>query len=634
MKTDYRDRLIRQEKISKKFVIDGSKGRFAKKVVSTDHLKQTKKMDHTKKINRRVGSERLIQKKPPGKLSRETTGKTLGNPREGDSKETATLETSKVIGRSGKNAGKAAKRVTKGTFQSVKKGKELLEKKAKPSEVLVTAGRGAKKGTINTSKAAKNVVFNEIHQFKGDPEAEGITEATQLKETVQTGRAAISSMKSSSQAVKKVGKAAVKGTKTGTQTLKQGGKQVNKIGKASYKATQRVAEVTIHKAQQLLSKEAAKVLVTKLIVPLVSVVLVFSLMTMLVSSFGLMAVGTDDCDTSTNYDNIPTKDMEANAKAIAAVIKKEVPESTSQGIAGALGAMQFESQLNPNAVNKSSGATGIAQWLGSRLTALKDFAAKKGKQETDLGVQVSYLLSELNSSYYLSSKKILSMTNVHDACKEWVMKFEGLSQDPGQWYLSQRDAYADHWFAALGNDPITEGTFGNGSDGELSGLACDDGNSGDILAVAKSWLGWFHYPHPDTHSVAQVGGDALHPEKEGITDCSGYVWLVLNKAGYKVPPSMGWYTGSMASDAKTSHQYFKQVSQSEAHAGDVVIVNVGAGVGGSGHTGILTEKWRGKDTKIIQEGGSGDRVNIDAFGSSFMSLLDGGDVVLVRAIKK
>ncbi|MFP9075857.1 phage tail tip lysozyme, partial [Enterococcus faecalis] len=73
--------------------------------------------------------------------------------------------------------------------------------------------------------------------------------------------------------------------------------------------------------------------------------------------------------------------------------------------------MQFESQLNPSAVNPSSGATGIAQWLGPRLTSLKEFAHKKGKKDTDLGVQVEFLLSELNSSYYQSSKKILAMTD-------------------------------------------------------------------------------------------------------------------------------------------------------------------------------------------------------------------------------
>lgn len=50
-------------------------------------------------------------------------------------------------------------------------------------------------------------------------------------------------------------------------------------------------------------------------------------------------------------------------------------------------------------------------------------------------------------------------------------------------------------------------------------------------------------------------------------------WLTLNKAGYKVPANMGWFTGTMASDAKGSHQYLKQISENDAKASDIVIVN-------------------------------------------------------------
>ncbi|MGC6761470.1 phage tail tip lysozyme, partial [Escherichia coli] len=123
-----------------------------------------------------------------------------------------------------------------------------------------------------------------------------------------------------------------------------------------------------------------------------------------------------------------------------------------------------------------------------RLTSLKEFAHKKGKKETDLGVQVEFLLSELNSSYSQSSKKILAMTDVHEACKEWVMKFEGLSQDSSQWYLDQRNSYADHWYATLGtSDPIAEGTISNGADSELNTLTCDlESDGGDIMGIAKS----------------------------------------------------------------------------------------------------------------------------------------------------
>ena len=98
---------------------------------------------------------------------------------------------------------------------------------------------------------------------------------------------------------------------------------------------------------------------------------------------------------------------------------------------------------------------------------------------------------------------------------------------------------------------------------------------------------------------------------------------------------MGWFTGSMASDAKGSHQYLKQISENDAKAGDIVIVNQGAGAGNNGHTAILMDKWQGKDTKIIEEGGdTTGHVNESKFGTAFYSLLSGGDVTLARPIKK
>lgn len=108
----------------------------------------------------------------------------------------------------------------------------------------------------------------------------------------------------------------------------------------------------------------------------------------------------------------------------------------------------------------------------------------------------------------------------------------------------------------------------------------------------------------------------------------------MQKAGYKVPANMGWFTGTMASDAKGSHQYLKQISENDAKAGDIVIVNQGAGAGNNGHTAILLGKWQGKATKIIEQGGTGDKVNESTFGTAFYSLLNGSDVTLARPIKK
>ncbi|MGX7223557.1 phage tail tip lysozyme [Enterococcus raffinosus] len=153
----------------------------------------------------------------------------------------------------------------------------------------------------------------------------------------------------------------------------------------------------------------------------------------------------------------------------------------------------------------------------------------------------------------------------------------------------------------------------------------------DIVSVAKSLLGYFTYQL--IHGEAYIGSVA-NPNRNGVTDCSGYVWLVLAMCGYRVPANMQWYTGSMTSDARGAHQWLKEISPEQSKAGDIIIYNVGGGAGANGHTAILLETYRGNDTQIIQMGGDSrySGVNASTIGYSFGSLL-GGDRCLARAVK-
>lgn len=153
----------------------------------------------------------------------------------------------------------------------------------------------------------------------------------------------------------------------------------------------------------------------------------------------------------------------------------------------------------------------------------------------------------------------------------------------------------------------------------------------DIVSVAKSLLGYFTYQL--IHGEAYIGSVA-NPDRDGVTDCSGYVWLVLAKAGYRVPANMQWYTGSMTADARGAHQWLQEIAPEQSKAGDIIIYNVGGGAGANGHTAILLEPYRGNDTQIIQMGGDGrfSGVNTSTMGYSFGSLL-GGDRCIARAVK-
>ncbi len=153
----------------------------------------------------------------------------------------------------------------------------------------------------------------------------------------------------------------------------------------------------------------------------------------------------------------------------------------------------------------------------------------------------------------------------------------------------------------------------------------------DIVSVAKSLLGYFTYQL--IHGEAYIGSVA-NPDRNGVTDCSGYVWLVLAKAGYRVPANMQWYTGSMTADARGAHQWLQEIAPEQSKAGDIIIYNVGGGAGANGHTAILLEPYRGNDTQIIQMGSDGrfSGVNTSTMGYSFGSLL-GGDRCIARAVK-
>lgn len=353
---------------------------------------------------------------------------------------------------------------------------------------------------------------------------------------------------------------------------------------------------------------------------------------------GMYMMGTDEEDlcqdrpsmVSIDVDNVGT---EENAQVIYDFFTTEL-DSTPQGAAGPMGCMDFESGgFDPGIENSSSGSFGLAQWLGSRKEALRIFAAEKGKAMSNLGVQLEFLKKELDDPYYKKAKAALQLTDVHEAQHQWLLWFEGLSQDSSQWHSEERNARADKWYAKFGNsNPISSAAMENAAKGQLESLAAEcasvsTGDGGDILEVARSLIGYFSYSQENRTSF----GDPMNPKKSGQADCSSFVWLVLTKAEYKTPQT-AWATPSMTSDARGSKQFLQEIPESEAKAGDILVVNLGAGFGNDGHTAILSENWHGNTTKIIEMGGYGaDSVHEGQVDTSFGYLLS-GDICFARAV--
>lgn len=297
-------------------------------------------------------------------------------------------------------------------------------------------------------------------------------------------------------------------------------------------------------------------------------------------------------------------------------------------IAGILGNVQGEvgAGMNPDTAQVGGPAYGIVQWDGSayplvgpptyngrtyvtnlfNAAGIKDAISSMSGQAKllDWCMYNGQWLGRVNPTSVSGFK---TMTDPQAAAYTFEENFERpAAAHP------ERQGWAQAWYDKFKDLEITK-------------------PNNDIVGIAKSWLGWFYYVmiHPSSDL-----GDLNNPNRSGGTDCSGFVWLVLNKAGYRVPGNMQWYTGSMTSDARGSRNWLTEISQSQSRAGDIVIYNLGSGAGSNGHTAILLEPYRGNDTQIIQMGGDGrySGVNISTIGYSFGSLL-AGDRCIARAVK-
>lgn len=286
-----------------------------------------------------------------------------------------------------------------------------------------------------------------------------------------------------------------------------------------------------------------------------------------------------------------------------------------------------------------------------QFTPYTKYAPLGDKKWLDTDAQSEFVwTSEAKSSTWYEGYR--NGKTPEESSKLWFKYYErGQSYDPA------KDGYAKTAYEKFGGADIptggaiddAEGTADGGEEQatEKSNDPCStktsSGDTADgVVGVAKALLGYFSYQQ--VHGEHYIGS-VDSPDKNGITDCSGFVWLALTKAGYKTPPDMGWFTKSMEDDAKGDHKYLKEISKDEATAGDVVIVNTGNGAGSNGHTAILLEKWKDQaetsnQTKMIEMGGdpSAEGVNERPFSYGFLSLVDGTygphTTTFARPIKK
>lgn len=228
----------------------------------------------------------------------------------------------------------------------------------------------------------------------------------------------------------------------------------------------------------------------------------------------------------------------------------------------------------------------------------------------------------------------------------WMNMYERPSEKARQLTGSARASAAEKIYRMFGGSKYKGkssilGSASKGAKGSSSDNAgdneCDDsddsgvGNGGPVLSQAKKLLGYFTY---GAHTVSGYGS-WKNPNKNGQTDCSGFVWLCMKRAGYDVGND-AFSTPDMENDAKGPHKYLKKINPKDAKPGDVIIMNVGSGYGGNGHTAIIAGKYKGYQTKIIEMGGDNHgKVHVSNIHDSFLSLINGGArITWARPVKK
>lgn len=115
--------------------------------------------------------------------------------------------------------------------------------------------------------------------------------------------------------------------------------------------------------------------------------------------------------------------------------------------AGIIGSLRQESQLDPAALNKSSGASGIGQWLGPRARQFEKMFGHPLSQST-FGEQTDFMLWELKNTEKTADKRIRMAQTPAQAAEIHAREYERPGAEEAN--IGRRQAYANELYAGLG----------------------------------------------------------------------------------------------------------------------------------------------------------------------------------------
>lgn len=118
------------------------------------------------------------------------------------------------------------------------------------------------------------------------------------------------------------------------------------------------------------------------------------------------------------------------------------------GVIGSLGGESHE-HISHTARNASSGAFGIAQWLGPRYRNLVKFSNEQGLDFNTPEAQVKFLVSELKGSEKGALNSLLKAKTLSEATEAWTRKFERPSEKEIRGSLGRRINFAQNFLDSI-----------------------------------------------------------------------------------------------------------------------------------------------------------------------------------------
>jgi cell wall-associated NlpC family hydrolase len=264
---------------------------------------------------------------------------------------------------------------------------------------------------------------------------------------------------------------------------------------------------------------------------------------------------------------------------------------TAAGVAAIMGNLQQESGLRTTAVNKSSGATGICQWLGGRLTNLKKHAEGLGKSWEDVEAQLSWLWEELNGEdpttksildkkYGGLEKALKNATDVGDAVIAFEASFERAGKN--EKHYDKRTKYANAFLDKFGGGKATEAA-------KTVGGTKATGDAKKVIEIAETWLN-------KTNKYVFGGGRSQVDIKAGRFDCSSWCRYIFEQAGHDISGGNGLWVNT---DTIMANKSLKTIKTSDLKPGDLMYFDTyktyghiticlgdGKAIGTQGSTGV------------------------------------------------